>query len=100
METTSTKVKEVPAMRTSKTKTVIANAPFVELAIDERGHWHWQAWSSNGRAMAQSGSGYERKKDAVQAVKFFIASVPAMKYIVQSHSDDATALAEAPAAAS
>lgn len=38
--------------------------PFVELAQDEKGLWHWCLWTKNGRAIAMNTSGFERQNDA------------------------------------
>lgn len=43
--------------------------PWVEVAQDEEGKWHWCLWSSNGRQLATNIVPYERQKDAVQAYK-------------------------------
>jgi len=43
--------------------------PHFELYTDLAGEWRWRFVAANGRVMADSGEGYERKGDAEEAIE-------------------------------
>jgi uncharacterized protein YegP (UPF0339 family) len=53
-----------------------------EIAQDQQELWHWCLWSSNGRPVARSGVAYQRKKDAVEAVRKLRSTVDAATRII------------------
>lgn len=61
------------------------HTPFIELACDSQGKWHWVLWSANGRQVARNAVEYDRKKDAIQALKAIKEVVPKVKIVVQCH---------------
>ncbi len=56
--------------------------PWYEVAQDQQENWHWCLWSVNGRPIARSGVAYQRKKDAVEAVRKLAATVGAARKVI------------------
>lgn len=46
--------------------------PYIELAMDEEGEWHWCLWATNGRPMAVSLNPFKRRNDAHKNVNSVI----------------------------
>ena len=75
-------------MATSTQVKNVTKRPMIEIAEDEKGHWHWQLWSSNGRPMARNTQVYLRKKDILQAIRNIVKGIAEVKHVVQSHKAD------------
>lgn len=57
--------------------------PWIEVAQDADGGWHWCLWSGNGRMMAQNAEVYQTKKHAVSAAKTLCKTAHLTTRIVQ-----------------
>jgi uncharacterized protein YegP (UPF0339 family) len=72
---------------TAPTTTTRRNEPYVEIAQDEDGKWHWQLWSGNGRAIARNSLPYESKKHVLQALATIAPAINAANAVVQVTTD-------------
>lgn len=43
--------------------------PYVEVAQDAEGLWHWQLYAGNGAPLCKNATAYKTKKHAVQSIR-------------------------------
>ncbi len=48
---------------------IAPRTPYIEVAKDEKGRWHWCLWSANGRMLATNPNPYERRAECTGAVE-------------------------------
>lgn len=59
--------------------------PYFEIAEDADGKFHWTLWSGNGRQLAVNATKYDRRKDAVAAIRAMVAAAGQANVIAKSH---------------
>ena len=61
--------------------------PWIEIAEDGEGRFHWCLWAANGRPVCMSAVIYEREKDCVTAAKSLAKHVAGVKDICRASSE-------------
>ena len=75
METTNTETKTPTPSESEQQEEIERSepppkrAPYIEMAEDESGWWHWCLWSANGRAICIGNSSFKRRNDCMQSVE-------------------------------
>lgn len=59
--------------------------PWFEVSQDDGGKWHWCLWSGNGRQMAHSAVPYDRRKNAIEAIRLMVAACEVAKVIASAN---------------
>jgi uncharacterized protein YegP (UPF0339 family) len=53
-----------------------------EVYVDSAAEWRWRFWAPNGRKMADSGEGYKRRQDCVDAINRLCAEAKSEASII------------------
>jgi uncharacterized protein YegP (UPF0339 family) len=69
---------------TGQTGQKTTKTPYMEVAKDALGKWHWVLWSGSGRQLATNAAPYKTRHDAIKAIKITVATFAAVNSIVQA----------------